>query len=235
MSSRILSPGDAAKAAPIVWRRTGPPPRPDLRGTKTAPGGSADPEGDQERERHIETRLAAAREQGRAAAEQAAERSALDRLKPVLVSLETMIESLSSQRQRLRAGAEHDTVKLAIAIARRILHREITADPDALAGLVKAAFEKLDARETHRLRVAPSDAALLSAYRAKLDFPPALEIMSDASLRPGSAIFETSRGDLDASVDTQLGEIDRGLADVIRSDNVPSGRVRVDMTRRRVP
>jgi len=29
-------------------------------------------------------------------------------------------------------------------------------------------------------------------------------------------IFETSRGDLDASIDTQLGEIERGLADVVR-------------------
>ena len=125
--------------------------------------------------------------------------------------------------------AEHDTVKLAIAIARRILHREITADPDAIVGLVKAAFEKLDARETHRLRVAPADAALLGAHRGRLDFPPALEIASDASLRPGSAIFETSRGELDASIDTQLGEIDRGLADLVRA-----GNVRADATRGRV-
>ncbi|HEV2199720.1 MAG TPA: FliH/SctL family protein [Bryobacteraceae bacterium] len=226
MSSRILSPGDAAEAAPIVWRRTGSPAQPDLRGRDAAKGGSAASEGGEQREREIEARVAAAREQGRAEAEQAAERRALDRLNPVFGSLETVVESLSGQRHRLRTEAEHDTVKLAITIARRILHREITADPDAIVGLVKAAFEKLDARETHRLRVAPCDAGLLSTYRAKLDFPPALEIASDASLSPGSAIFETSRGELDASIETQLGEIDRGLADLVRSGNVRADPVR---------
>ena len=30
---------------------------------------------------------------------------------------------------------------------------------------------------------------------------------------PGGAIFEIGRGSLDASVDTQLGEIERGLVD----------------------
>jgi len=49
-----------------------------------------------------------------------------------------------------------------------------------------------------------------------LNFPPALEIVADASLQAGSAIFETSRGELDASINTQLAEIDRGLADVVR-------------------
>ena len=34
-------------------------------------------------------------------------------------------------------------------------------------------------------------------------------------LTQGSAVFETSRGELDASVDTQLAEIERGLTDVL--------------------
>jgi flagellar assembly protein FliH len=43
-----------------------------------------------------------------------------------------------------------------------------------------------------------------------------LELVSDAKLPRGSAIFETSRGDLDASIDTQLLEIERGFTDIIR-------------------
>jgi flagellar assembly protein FliH len=107
-------------------------------------------------------------------------------------------------------------MKLAIAIARRVLYRELATDPEAILGLVNAAFNKLNARETHRLRVSPRDAAVIEEHRLKLQFPPALEIAADGSLTPGSAIFETSRGDLDASVDTQLAEIDRGLTDVLK-------------------
>jgi flagellar biosynthesis/type III secretory pathway protein FliH len=43
-----------------------------------------------------------------------------------------------------------------------------------------------------------------------------VEVLSDPSREVGSVIFETARGDLDASVDSQLREIERGLADCLR-------------------
>jgi flagellar biosynthesis/type III secretory pathway protein FliH len=41
-------------------------------------------------------------------------------------------------------------------------------------------------------------------------------VIADASRAIGSVIFETPRGNLDASVDSQLQEIERGLADRLR-------------------
>ena len=38
----------------------------------------------------------------------------------------------------------------------------------------------------------------------------------DGSRDPGVVVFETDRGNLDASVESQLGEIERGLADSLR-------------------
>ena len=57
---------------------------------------------------------------------------------------------------------------------------------------------------------------MIQEIRARLNLPPGLEISADSELPPGSAIFETSRGELDASVDTQLAEIDRGFADIVK-------------------
>ena len=57
---------------------------------------------------------------------------------------------------------------LALAIARRILHRELTVAPEALLGLVKAALEKIGGREIHRVRVSPrgrADGAAISASK----------------------------------------------------------------------
>ena len=100
-----------------------------------------------------------------------------------------------------------------------MLHREVAADPEAILGLVKAAFQKCDARATQRLRVSPQDAEAIRENQVRLNFPPGLEISADRNLRRGSAIFETSRGDLDVSVDTQLAEIERGLTDVLKRRN----------------
>jgi flagellar biosynthesis/type III secretory pathway protein FliH len=41
----------------------------------------------------------------------------------------------------------------------------------------------------------------------------AATVDADPSLAPGSVIFETTMGSLDVSVEAQLAEIERGLAD----------------------
>src|SRR5205085_6366653 len=69
----------------------------------------------------------------------------------------TAAAELAAVGPRLRASAQDDMVRLSIAIARRILRREIAVDPDALAGIVFAAVERLNGRETHRVRVNPED------------------------------------------------------------------------------
>jgi flagellar biosynthesis/type III secretory pathway protein FliH len=84
-----------------------------------------------------------------------------------------------------------------------------------MLGLVKAALDQLDLRETHRLRAHPQDAPALEQRLRELGLPARLEIVPDAGLERGAAVFETSRGEMDASMDTQLAEISRGLADLV--------------------
>jgi len=217
MSSRVFRAGAAVQAVPIAWRRAGSPSDTYRRTTPQQPASAPNAaEAHAEAERQVQARITAAREQGRAEAEGAAQQRAMERLSPVAAALRNVIDELAGQGRRLRTEAERDTVKLAVVIARRILHREIAVDPEVVLGLVKAAFAKVDARETHRLRVSPADAALLREHRQLLDLPPAIEIAADGSLPQGSVIFETTRGDLDASIETQLGEIERGLADIVR-------------------
>jgi len=213
MSSRVLRPEDGAVSTPMAWRPAGGP---TAQNNRPRPAESAPVSEARLSEQEAEARTRAAYNQGLAAGEAAALQRMQQKLDPVLNGLNAMIAELASSRKRVRAEAEDDAVKLAIAIARRVLYRELSTDPEAILGLVKAAFSKLNARETHRLRVSPSDAAAIQEHRAKLQLPPALDIASDGSLTPGSAIFETTRGDLDASVDTQLSEIDRGLTDALK-------------------
>jgi flagellar assembly protein FliH len=213
MSSRVLRPEDGAVSVPIAWRQASGP---TAQNNRPRPAESAAVSEARLSEQEAEARTRAAYNQGLAAGEVAALQRMQLKLDPVLSGLNSMIAELASARKRVRGEAEDDAVKLAIAIARRVLYRELSTDPEAILGLVKAAFGKLNARETHRLRVSPSDAAAIQEHRAKLQLPPALEIAPDGSLTPGSAIFETTRGDLDASVETQLLEIDRGLTDVMK-------------------
>ena len=213
MSSRIYRPQGPEDAQPILWRSQDAVPAhypTRIQESRTDAN---------ELQKEIEVRTAGAYQQGLTAGEAAAAQRAQARLEPVLAGLQGVIAELTAMRKQFRAQAEADTVTLAVAIARRVLNRELATDPEAILGLVKAAFHKCDARETHKLRVSTPDAEAIREQRARLSLPPALEIVADGGLVRGSAIFETSRGDLDASVDAQLGEIERGLADVLRRRN----------------
>jgi len=127
---------------------------------------------------------------------------------------------LAELRTRVRREAEQDVVKLAVAIARRILRRELNVDPAVLLGLVKAALERVEAREVLRLRVHTDDARMVEKALKGAEMPARFEVIGDPGLEPGAVILETLRGDLDASLETQLSEIDRGLMDLVRRRSV---------------
>lgn len=206
MSSKLIRNGDAKASRALAWRPG------QTSGAYISGSNAADASSDANLKNEWEARTQAAFQQGQAAGIQ----QASQRIEPAAASLNKVVAEIASAGKQFRAQAEGDTVKLAIAIARRVLHRELATDPDAILGLVIAAFQKLNARETHRLRLSSADAATVQEHRSLFDFPPSLEITADPALPSGSAIFETSRGELDASVDTQLAEIDRGFADLVK-------------------
>ena len=125
---------------------------------------------------------------------------------------------LADLRARLRAEAEADLVKLSLAIARRVLRRELAIDPEALHGLILGALEKLSgAGNLPRTRSSrPRGAGHESLRRSSASDKRAKCIRRIRSRELGTVIFETQRGNLDASVESQLQEIERGLADRLR-------------------
>ena len=171
-------------------------------------------------ERRLQDDTRSAREQGRqsglADGIQAGMQQEAAKWTDALARLTRSIEAMSKVKERLQAEIEQDAVKLALAISRKILNRELSSDPEALVGLARVALEKLNLRELQRVRVHPADAPAIEKLLSAASAPKRLEVVADGTLERGGAIFETERGMLDASVTTQLSEIERGLADILR-------------------
>jgi flagellar assembly protein FliH len=210
MSSRVLPPdGEHAVSLP-AWRQA---PSPD------GPAGSqAAAQRDFEAriaqmQQHCEQRVAEARASALREGEAAGRSRAAAELQPVMDRMARSIDEIAQLRPRLRREAEADMVRLSLAIARRILRREMSVDPGAMHGLVLGALEKLQSQEIHRVRVHPTRAAAVEACLRQNVPAASIEVVGDPSREPGTVVFETSRGNLDASIDCQLQEIERGLAD----------------------
>ncbi len=161
----------------------------------------------------MEQRLREAREQGFREGEAAGRSQASSQVEPLLGQLARSIDELAQLRSKLRHQAEGDLLKLSVAIARKVLHRELNADPEALAGLIHVALSKIRVQEILRVRVHPQHQALVIQQTQRLTGGAHLEVCGDPRLPLGGVLVETSRGEFDASIDVQLREIETGLAD----------------------
>jgi flagellar assembly protein FliH len=217
MSSKLFAGGtdEASRLTPMPWS-TSSSPEPRLQSQAFLAGPKPGAPGSQDEVKvafaQVEQRIAEAREAGRKEGEIQGRRAAQAEMESALQRIAAAIQEVSELRGRLRTQAEADLVRLAIAIARKVVGREITADPEAITGLVKAALEKVRTQEVLRVRVHPAHngpiADCLSKYGATR-----VEVVADPNSALGTVILETTRGSFDASVETQLREIERGLTD----------------------
>lgn len=226
MASRILR-GCETPATPFAWPQLGSSARRPEEETPRPAAPQADPAG-QVLERMLAEREAQWRAEAEAARREAyrqgleeGRRQAAAQWDAALQRLARSLEEIAGCKPRLRLEAEREVVELALAIARRILRRELQVDPEAVLGLVKAAMEKASQREITEVRVHPAHAPLVRAHLERIGAPEALEVRADPALEPGAVLVETARGLIDASIETQLDEIGRGLADVLHRGALP--------------
>lgn len=211
MSSK-LHRGGGPPSEPVAWQRVSPF-EAVTEGTTPFPPPSS---GANRQGADAEQRVRQAHQQGYDEGLAAGRQALAGQIEALQTKLARSIEEITGVRPRCRHEAEQDTVALALAVARRILHRELTVSPDALLGLVKAALAKMDAREVNQVRVSRQDAPMVLSFFEKMGVPQRVEVVADPGLAPGSVVLESDRGTLDASVDTQLDEIERGFADLVR-------------------
>jgi flagellar assembly protein FliH len=206
MSSRRVIGAAALEASRIAWPESGDPVRGD---------GKSGSSPAQRAEAETRLELDAAREEGRRQGELEARQRLEARHNSEWEKLARTVEEVASHKARLRRETEAEVVRLAVNVARRILRRELTVDPGAIEGLVKAAFERVSTREVTKVRVAPAGRMLLDQMLARIGPATAIAVESDPSLEAGGILIETPRGTLDASVEGQLSEIERGFADLL--------------------
>ncbi|HEY2843707.1 MAG TPA: FliH/SctL family protein [Bryobacteraceae bacterium] len=214
-SSRILRDTEQSAVSPIAWRATpvtAPPPRlPQTPAVET----TTHPETDLSQEAQQDEARKESFQRGFSEGRTVGHDQAAAELQPVMDRLSRSLSELASIRTRVRKAAESDLLKLAIAVARRVLHRELTLDPGSIEGLIRVALEKLESRELCRVRVHPDQEPVIRTLLARFSVG-SVELIPDPTLQCGDVLFETAHGTLDGSIEAQLQEIERGFADRLR-------------------
>jgi flagellar assembly protein FliH len=112
---------------------------------------------------------------------------------------------------------ESEAVRLALSIARKILHREAQMDPLLLAGVVRVALDQMQAGTRLVLRTSPDSARTWAEFCTQhLSQEHVIEVVPDTSLAAHRCILEAEVGSTEIALDAQLQEIESGFFDLLR-------------------
>jgi len=120
------------------------------------------------------------------------------------------IEELGGLRQTLIHETEREMVQLALTLARRVVHREVTLDPELAAALAHVALERLGMNTPATIRLNPDDYTVVAQDGARWGGQ-TVTVVPDPAISRGGCLVETAFGSVDATIERQFDELSRAL------------------------
>ena len=167
-------------------------------------------------------------EKGYAGGERAGQEMAEKAVEKTLTALNEAVESLRTIAQKRVKDVEDEEISLAVALARKIIHREIQQDPYVIVDIVRSALSKSSLGEQVVVKVHPQDKDILSESHASIvqdmEEVRVLTFEADETLERGEAIVECALGELDLRIERQIQEVERTFEKILneRADEAES-------------
>jgi len=123
-------------------------------------------------------------------------------------SVAKLVRELKRLKEELLESSEKEIIDLVFSIARKIIHKEVSADREVVLSVLKDAMKNMQERDGVRIRLNPEDYRYIT--EAKPDFLDSFGDMSiekDEEIGQGGAVIETHLRAVDARLDQQLNKI----------------------------
>jgi flagellar assembly protein FliH len=148
---------------------------------------------------------------GYAQGERAGMEAGTKRAEAMLRRLAATLEELTTLRQTMIRQTEQQMVELALAVARRILRREVMLDGDLILAMARVALDRLGEAASTTIRLNPEDCALTLQRHGDNPLGSRVRIMADPAVARGGCLVESEFGFIDASVEAQFDQVMRAL------------------------
>jgi flagellar assembly protein FliH len=139
-----------------------------------------------------------------------------DNINKAVASLEASMHEMQRIRQRDVEHMEAETVRLALAIAKKVIGNQ-TEHQAVIQHVVKQAMQKVNDTRHLVIKLNPKDLDTVHDLRQELipadDFGTVFRMEADEGVQRGGCVIETKLGDVDARIDTQIKIIEELLVD----------------------
>ena len=135
-------------------------------------------------------------------------------LDDMLSTMRGLVDVARAERHKIIEGAEPEIIKLAMSLAEKIIHQQVSVDKSVVVSMARAAITRLVNRETVTVRVNPADIEMIRENKEKMLANSDIEhlrIVEDNRVDRGGVVMETESGTIDAKIMTQVKEAKRVL------------------------
>ena len=121
------------------------------------------------------------------------------------------LEELSVLRSTIIQQTESELVRLALEIAKKVIHLEVRSNQHVAFELTRAALERVPNRTPATIHLNPEDLTYVEENQHQLPSSHSLTFMADKALERGGCVVQTDMGEVDASIEQQFAEIEAAL------------------------
>ena len=133
---------------------------------------------------------------------------------------EALIQSLATPLEQLSGEVEDELVKLAVAVAKQIVRRELKTEPTQVIGVVKEAIAALPvAGQNIKLHLHPEDARLIAETVLANVSERKWELVENPVMQRGGCRIETDTASVDATIEARVAAISARIMGGERSND----------------
>lgn len=126
------------------------------------------------------------------------------------------------RKNKLLRESEEELINLVISIYEKVLHKKVEEDQDLIVSLVLSGIENLEIKDKLTIIVSEDSYDTVNKYKdiilAKAPLIDEIDIRVNSDMVKGDCILETSKGNIDVSVDNQLEEIKDLIMSILNNE-----------------
>jgi len=170
--------------------------------------------------------LAEGKGQGLIEGEQKGFELATRKSEPLITSIRQALIKLNDIRVETYQQIETEVVELALAIARKVICREVSTDKETVVCVAREALAKVDDPGNIKIKMNPADLQFINETKYQLSGLIAdvnnVTLEAEENIQSGGCVIETDLGEIDARIEKQIQAVEESFRETMDKKNTES-------------
>lgn len=141
------------------------------------------------------------------------------KIEPLITSIQQALIKLSDIRVEIYQQIETEVVELALAIARKVICREVSTDKETVVCVAREALSKVDDPGNIKIKMNPADLQFVNETKYQLSDLMAdvnnVTLEAEENIQSGGCVIETDLGEIDARIEKQLQAVEESFRETM--------------------